>query len=159
MQNMRESAGATRIERDTPGAVAVPAEHPWGAQTERAVGNFAIGRPRFGWGRPVILYNVLEAADLLTAARLSFDEPCARGVAPSETRNREHRENSLMLVTALTPRIGCETAAGIALKAHREGSRLKAAALAPGTVAAEQFALWVKPGEMTHPLPEDRRDG
>ncbi|MGH7099209.1 MAG: hypothetical protein ACREE4_16335, partial [Stellaceae bacterium] len=66
MKNTRENAGATRIERDTLGAVAVPAEHLWGAQTQRAIENFAIGRPRFGWGRPVIrAFGILKRSAAL----------------------------------------------------------------------------------------------
>ncbi|MGH7110560.1 MAG: class II fumarate hydratase [Stellaceae bacterium] len=101
--------------------------------------------------KPIILYNVLESADLLAAACLSFDAHCARGIVPNEARIREHLENSLMLVTALAPHIGYEKAAEIALKAHREGSSLKAAALALGYVSAEEFATWVKPRDMVHP--------
>ena len=109
--------------------------------------------------KPIILHNVLESAELLAEACLSFDEHCARGIAPNETQIREHLENSLMLVTALAPHIGYEKAAEIALKAHREGLSLLAAALALGHVTAEQFALWVRPDEMTHPREESRRDG
>jgi fumarate hydratase class II len=109
--------------------------------------------------KPIILHNVLESAELLAEACLSFDQHCARGIAPNEKRIREHLENSLMLVTALTPHIGYEKAAEIALKAHREGLDLRAAALALGHVSADQFALWVRPDEMTHPREESRRDG
>jgi len=56
-----------------------------------------------------------------------------------------------MLVTALNPHIGYEKAAAIALRAHREGSSLRDAAIASGDVTAEQFAEWVNPGRMARP--------
>ncbi len=56
-----------------------------------------------------------------------------------------------MLVTALNPHIGYDKAAKIAKKAHKEGSTLKAAALALGFLTAEEFDAWVKPEEMTGP--------
>ena len=59
-----------------------------------------------------------------------------------------------MLVTALTPHIGYDKSAKIALKAHREGLTLRDAALALGFVTAEQFDAWVRPEDMTHPLPD-----
>jgi fumarate hydratase class II len=60
-------------------------------------------------------------------------------------------ERSLMLVTALNPHIGYDKAAAIAKKAHREGTTLKAAALALGYVSAEQFDQWVQPQRMIGP--------
>jgi fumarate hydratase class II len=56
-----------------------------------------------------------------------------------------------MLVTALNPHIGYDKAAFIAKKAHKEGSSLRAAAIASGYVTAEQFEVWVIPAKMTHP--------
>jgi fumarate hydratase class II len=102
--------------------------------------------------KPVILHNVLESVRLLAEAVHSFDERCARGVEPNERRIRDHLDNSLMLVTALSPHIGYEKAAQIALKAHREELTLREAALRLGFVTAEQFDQWVRPEEMTHPL-------
>jgi fumarate hydratase class II len=58
-----------------------------------------------------------------------------------------------MLVTALTPHIGYDKSAKIALKAHHEGLTLRESALALGFVTAEQFDAWVRPEQMTHPLP------
>ena len=59
-----------------------------------------------------------------------------------------------MLVTALSPHIGYEKAAKIALKAHHENTSLREAALSLGFVTAEQFDLWVRPEEMTRPMTE-----
>ena len=105
--------------------------------------------------RPVMLHNVIEAVRLLADGCRSFEEHCARGIEPNEERIREHVENSLMLVTALSPHIGYEKAAKISLSAYREGISLREAALKLGFVTAEQFDAWVRPEEMTHPLAED----
>jgi fumarate hydratase class II len=102
--------------------------------------------------KPVILHNVLESAELLADGCRSFTVHCAAGIEPNEARIREHVEHSLMLVTALSPHIGYEKAAKIALKAHRDNTGLREAALALGFVTAEQFDRWVRPEEMTHPM-------
>ena len=102
--------------------------------------------------KPVILHNVLESIALLTDAVRSFDEHCARGLEPDVERIRRHVDDSLMLVTALTPHIGYEKAAQIALTAHRDGSNLREAALKLGFVKPEDYDRWVRPEDMTHPL-------
>jgi fumarate hydratase class II len=107
--------------------------------------------------KPVILHGVLESIELLADATRSFDERCARGIEPDARRIREHLENSLMLVTALSPRIGYEEAARISLKAYREGLSLREAAVKLGLLTAEQFDAWVRPQDMTHPTEPRRR--
>ncbi|HXE25439.1 MAG TPA: class II fumarate hydratase [Roseiarcus sp.] len=102
--------------------------------------------------RPVALHNVLESVQLLAEGLKSFDEHCARGIEPNLARIKANLDNSLMLVTALNPHIGYEKAAEIALKAYRENTSLKAAALALGYVTADQFDQWVRPEDMIHPL-------
>ena len=101
---------------------------------------------------PVMLHNVLASIQLLAEGVRSFDERCAAGIAPNEKRIREHLDGSLMLVTALNPRIGYEKSAQISLKAYREDLTLRDAALKLGFVTAEQFDEWVRPEDMTHPL-------
>jgi fumarate hydratase class II len=101
--------------------------------------------------KPVILHNVLESVQLLAEGVRAFDERCARGIEPNETRIREHLNNSLMLVTALNPRIGYEKAAQIALMAYRENLSLREAALELGFLTPEQFDQWVRPADMTRP--------
>jgi fumarate hydratase class II len=107
--------------------------------------------------KPVILHNVLESAQLLADGCLSFDEHCASGIEPNEKRIKENLDNSLMLVTALNPHIGYEKAAQIALKAHREDTSLRGAALSLGFVTGEQFDKWVRPEDMIHPLAIDEK--
>jgi fumarate hydratase class II len=101
--------------------------------------------------KPVMLHNVLESANLLADATASFDERCARGIEPALKRIDEHVKESLMLVTALNPHIGYENSARIALKAHREGTGLREAALALELLSAEDFDRWVDPAAMTKP--------
>lgn len=101
--------------------------------------------------KPVMLHNVLESVRLLSDACRAFDEYCARGIVPANERIREHLDNSLMLVTALNPHIGYEKSAEIALRAHRDGCSLKAAALALGYVSEADFAAWVRPDDMLGP--------
>jgi fumarate hydratase class II len=102
--------------------------------------------------KPVILHNVLVSVELLSDACRSFSKRCAAGLEPDEKRIKEHLDNSLMLVTALNPHIGYEKAAKISLTAYGEDISLRDAALKLGFVTAEQFDLWVRPQDMTHPL-------
>ncbi len=99
--------------------------------------------------RPLIIHNLLQSIRLLADGMDSFDRHCAAGIVPDRQRIGEHLERSLMLVTALNPHIGYDKAAEIAKKAHREGSTLRAAALALGYVSGEDFDRWVVPGNMT----------
>jgi fumarate hydratase class II len=102
--------------------------------------------------KPVMLHNLLESAALLADGCLAFNDHCAVGIEPDRARIEQNVQNSLMLVTALNPHIGYEKSAQIALKAHREGTGLRDAALALGFLTAEEFDAWVKPEEMTGPL-------
>ncbi|MEA2434634.1 MAG: fumarate hydratase, class [Actinomycetota bacterium] len=105
--------------------------------------------------KPVMLHNVLESISLLSDAALSFNEHCAVGIEPNVKMIEQHLEACLMLVTALTPHIGYEKSAEIALLAHREDLSLRDASLKLGYVNEEQFEEWVDAEEMTHPLSED----
>jgi fumarate hydratase class II len=98
--------------------------------------------------KPIMLFNVLESAELLADACRSFTANCVRDIAANEPRIREHLEQSLMLVTALSPHIGYEKSAEIALTAHREGSSLREAALKLGHVSEAEFDKWMKPEDM-----------
>ena len=102
--------------------------------------------------KPIILHDVIDSIELLAAAVRSFDERCARGLAPDERVIAEHVERSLMLVTALVPHIGYEKAARISLTAYRERLSLREASLKLGYVSAEDFDRWVRPADMTRPL-------
>ena len=98
--------------------------------------------------RPMIAHNFLQSVRLLADGMNSFDEHCAVGIEPNCERIAELLNSSLMLVTALNPHIGYDKAAVIAKKAHKDGSSLRAAAIASGHVTAEQFDAWVVPAHM-----------
>ncbi len=103
--------------------------------------------------RPLIIHNVLQSIRLLADGMASFEAHCARGIEPNRERIAELVGRSLMLVTALNPHIGYDKSAAIAKKAHREGTTLKAAALALGYVTEKQFDEWVRPERMIGPTP------
>ena len=98
--------------------------------------------------KPVMVYSLLQSTKLLGDALNSFTENCVKGIQANEKRLKELTDASLMLVTALTPHIGYDKAAEIALKAHNEGSTLKDAALALGHVSAGDFDTWADPKTM-----------
>ncbi len=98
--------------------------------------------------KPMMIYNFLLSARLIGDACRSFDENCAQGIEPNYERIHQNLFNSLMLVTALNTHIGYDKAAGIAKKAHKEGTTLKEAAVALGYLTAEEFDAWVKPENM-----------
>ncbi len=109
-----------------------------------ALGNFELNVMK-----PLIIHNFLQSVRLLADAMVSFNDHCATGIEANSERIDALMHNSLMLVTALNPHIGYDKAAEIAKKAHREGTTLKAAAIATGYLTAEQFDAWVVPEKMT----------
>jgi fumarate hydratase class II len=103
--------------------------------------------------KPVMIYNFLHSARLIGEGCVSFNEKCAKGLAPIEANIQKHVNNSLMLVTALNTKIGYYKAAEIAQKAHKEGTTLKEMAVKLGYLTAEEFDEWVKPEKMVGQLP------
>jgi fumarate hydratase class II len=101
--------------------------------------------------KPLIVSNFLRSVRLLADACDSFEEHCARGIEPDQERIREHLDRSLMLVTALAPKIGYDKAAQIAKKAHAEHTSLKEAAVSLGYLTAEEFDREVRPEKMVGP--------
>ena len=97
---------------------------------------------------PVIIYNFLESVNLLSDAITSFTNNCVRGIKPNSEKMKENLNNSLMLVTALTPYIGYEKAAKVVNVAYENGLTLKEAALSLGYLTGEQFDNYFKPEEM-----------
>jgi len=98
--------------------------------------------------KPVIAHNVLESIALLTGGCTSFREHCVEGLQANESRIETLLDQSLMLVTALTPAIGYDRACAIAKHAHNHQISLKEAALVLGEISAEEFDRWVQPGDM-----------
>ncbi len=101
--------------------------------------------------KPVMIYNLLQSIRLLADVSVSFADNCVAGIAANRERIAELVERSLMLVTALAPHIGYDSAAKIAKKAHADGTTLKQAALGLGLVTEEQFDNWVRPERMLGP--------
>ena len=101
--------------------------------------------------KPVMIHNFLNSVRLLSDACRSFTDHCIVGMELNQDRIRENVANSLMLVTALTPKIGYDKAAEIAHKAHHDHSSLRAAALKLGYLTEKEFDELVRPEKMTHP--------
>jgi fumarate hydratase class II len=102
--------------------------------------------------KPVIAYNLLQSIQLLADSCKSFDEHCAEGIEPNRDVIDRHLRNSLMLVTALNPKIGYDNAAKVAKYAHKSGGTLRAAAIELGLLTGEDFDKAVRPEEMVGPL-------
>ena len=98
--------------------------------------------------KPMIIANFTQSARLLGDAAFSFNENCAKGIEPNSKRIEELVANSLMLVTALNPKIGYYKAAEIAQQAHKNGTTLKEEAIRLGYVAESDFDQWVNPKDM-----------
>ncbi len=101
--------------------------------------------------KPVIAYNLLQSIRLLSDACNSFTERCLAGLEPDRARIAEMVDRSLMLVTALAPKIGYDEAAKVAKHAHEKGLTLLQSALELGVVTKEEFYRLVDPKRMTRP--------
>src|SRR5271154_4024145 len=101
--------------------------------------------------KPLMIHNFLNSVRLLTDACRSFVDHAVTGMQLDLARIEQNVKNSLMLVTALSPKIGYDKAAEIAHTAHHEHSSLKAAALKLGYLTEKEFDELVKPENMTHP--------
>ncbi len=118
-----------------------------GNQTTVTVGG-AQGHYELNVFKPVMAYNVLQSAQLIGDACVSFNDHCAIGIEPNYKSIERHVNNSLMLVTALNTKIGYEKAAKIAKTAHHNGTTLKEEAVNLGYVTAAEFDEWVRPEKM-----------
>jgi fumarate hydratase class II len=101
--------------------------------------------------KPMLIHNLLQSIRLLGDASRSFADHCVTGIRPDPERIDRLLRDSLMLVTALNPRIGYDNAARVAKKAHAEGITLRDATVALGLLTAEQFDELVRPDEMIGP--------
>src|ERR1700688_3083995 len=101
--------------------------------------------------KPVIIHNFLHSVRLLADACRSFTDHCVSGMEIDQQRIEQNVKNSLMLVTALSPKIGYDKAAQIAHKAHHERMSLREAALKLGYLTEQEFDEVVRPETMTHP--------
>ena len=100
---------------------------------------------------PVMAYNFLQSTQLLGDAVVSFTDNCVVGIEAREENIAAALERSLMLVTALAPKIGYDNAAKIAKTAHKNGTTLREEAVGGGYVSAEEFDKVVDPRKMIGP--------
>src|SRR5216683_2978350 len=101
--------------------------------------------------KPVLAYCMMHSIQLLADAARSFTKHCVEGIRADEKRIRDLMERSLMLVTALAPRIGYDNAAKVAKSAHARGTTLKEEAVRFGFVSETEFDRLVQPVKMIHP--------
>ncbi len=101
--------------------------------------------------KPVMAYNMLQSIRLLADACNSFADNCVAGIKANEEHIAELMQRSLMLVTALAPKIGYDNATKVAKAAHRNGTTLKEEAVGLGFVTAEEFDRIVRPENMVGP--------
>jgi fumarate hydratase, class II len=100
---------------------------------------------------PLMAYNFLQSVQLMSDAARSFTDHCVTGIEAREANIKAALDRSLMLVTALAPKIGYDAAAKIAKTAHKNGTTLREEALATGLVSAAEYAALVIPANMTRP--------
>ena len=101
--------------------------------------------------KPMIIFNFLNSVRILADASRSFMDHCVTGIEINQKQIDSYVKNSLMLVTALAPRIGYDKAAAIAKKAHHENLSLREACVKLGYLSGEEFDALVRPEDMTHP--------
>ncbi len=160
----RAGLGELHLPENEPGSSIMPGKvNPTQAEAltmvcARVAGNqatvsFAASQGHFELNvfKPVIAYTMLQSIRLLADAAHSFRVHCIDGLEPDRVRIAELVQRSLMLVTALSPRIGYDAAAAIAKHAHKDGLTLREAALASGLVTPADFDALVRPELMTGP--------
>ena len=101
--------------------------------------------------KPVVIYDLLQSIRLIGDAAVSFTDNCVVGIEANRAHIKSLMERSLMLVTALAPRIGYDNAAKVAKTAHKNGTTLKEEAVKLGFVTADEFDKLVRPEDMIHP--------
>ncbi len=101
--------------------------------------------------KPVMAHCMMHSIELLADVTRSFTKNCVDGIRADEKRIRDLMQRSLMLVTALAPKIGYDNAAKVAKQAHTRGTTLREEAVRLGFVSAEEFDRLVQPDKMTHP--------
>ncbi|MEI2383779.1 class II fumarate hydratase [Breoghania sp. JC706] len=160
----RSGLGELSLPENEPGSSIMPGKvNPTQAEAltmvcTRVVGNqatmaFAGSQGHFELNvyKPVMAATLLQSVRLLADAAVSFAERCVDGIEANETRIAEQMQRSLMLVTALAPKIGYDKAAKVAKTAHANGTTLREEALRLGFVTGEEFDAIVRPENMLGP--------
>ncbi len=101
--------------------------------------------------KPLIAHNILQSIDLLADSVKNFSVYCVKGIKANKIKIKDHLDNSLMLVTAIAPKIGYDNAASIAKKALKNNTRLKDEALKTGLINEKEYDKIVNPVKMTGP--------
>jgi fumarate hydratase class II len=101
--------------------------------------------------KPIMIYNLLHSMEILGDACRCFTEHLVVGIQANRPQIDQFLHNSLMLVTALNPKIGYDKAAQVAKKAYQEGTTLKTACIELGYLTAQEFEQWVRPETMIAP--------
>ena len=101
--------------------------------------------------KPLIIHNILQSIHIMADSSKSFANYCVRGLRANKKKIQELLNNSLMLVTALTPKIGYDNAAKIAKKAHKNGTTLKEEAIKSGLISEREYNKIVDPKKMIKP--------
>jgi fumarate hydratase class II len=101
--------------------------------------------------KPVVIYNLLQSIRLIGDAAVSFTDHCVKGIVANRAHITALMERSLMLVTALAPKIGYDNAAKVAKTALKNGTTLREEAVGMGFVTPEEFDRLVRPEDMIHP--------
>ncbi len=101
--------------------------------------------------KPLIIHNILQSIEIMGDSAKTFGLYCVKGIQADKKRIKYLLENSLMLVTALAPRIGYDQAAKIAKLAHKNGSTLKEEVIKSGVLSAREYDKVMNPMSMTKP--------
>ena len=101
--------------------------------------------------KPLIIHNILQSINIMSDSSSSFAKYCIRGLKADKNRIKYLLDNSLMLVTALSPKIGYDNAAKIAKKAHKNGTTLKYEAIKSELITKKEYEKIINPKKMTHP--------
>ena len=101
--------------------------------------------------KPLIAYNILQSIDILADSTKNFSIYCVKGIKANKKKIKEHLDNSLMLVTALAPKIGYDNAAKIAKRALKNGTKLKEEAIKTGLINDKEYNFLIDPLKMTKP--------
>ena len=101
--------------------------------------------------KPLIAHNILQSIDLIADSSKNFSKFCVKGIKANKNKIKMDLENSLMLVTALAPKIGYDNAAKIAKAALKKGTTLKTEAVKSGLISEEDYSKIVNPKKMINP--------
>ena len=101
--------------------------------------------------KPLIIHNILQSIHIMSDASKSFAKYCIKGLKANKKKIKENLDNSLMLVTALAPKIGYDNAAKIAKNAYKNGTTLKEESLKSKLINEKEYDKIVDPKKMTRP--------